>query len=119
MAKGDPQVSGFPTSVVKYAFANVAASTTDGALVTAVAGKRIRLLAAAAMDAGTTTSITFNSKPAGAGTAISALFQQAVNGGPLLPYSPVGWFQTNSGEGLTATTGTGTATGVQIAYVEV
>lgn len=119
MSRADPQVSGFPTSAVKYAFANIAAATTDGSIVAAVAGKRIRVLAAVSADAGTTTAITFNTKPAGAGSAISALFQQVINGGPLLPYSPAGWFQTNVGEGLSATTGAGTASGVQVVYVEV
>jgi hypothetical protein len=114
-----PTPSGFPSSVVKYAFANIAASTTDGAIVTAVTGKKIRVLAAIASDAGTTTSLTFTTKPGGAGTAISALFQQVINGGPLLPYNPVGWFETVSGQGLSATTGTGTTTGIQIVYVEV
>jgi hypothetical protein len=38
---------------------------------------------------------------------------------PLLPYNPVGWFETVSGQGLSATTGAGSTTGIQIVYVEV
>lgn len=103
----------------KFALANVAASQTDSALVTAVTGKQLRVLAAVFVTAGTATNITFNSKPAGSGTAISALFAAGANGGAALPFSPVGWFQSNSGEGLTVTTGAGSTTGIQVCYVEV
>lgn len=119
MTRPDPQVTGQGSAIVKYAFANIATATTDGAIVTAVSGKRIRVLAVVAINAGTATTITFNSKSGGAGTAISAAFQ-ALNNGPILPYAPVGWFQTNSGEGLTATTSAaGSTFGVQVVYVEV
>ena len=103
----------------KFAFANVAASTTDGNIVTAVASKKIRVLAVVFVAGATATNVTFNSKPAGAGTAKSALFAAAANGGAALPYNPVGWFETVSGEGLTATTGTGATVGIQVVYVEV
>lgn len=98
------------------AFANIAASTTDGAIVTAVVGRKIRVVAVAAVCAGTATNITFNSKPGGSGTAISCLFANGANGGEVLGYNPKGWFDTNTGEGLTATTGGGSTTGVQVNY---
>lgn len=100
-----------------YAFGNVAQNKTDESLIAAVTGKKIRVLAIVARTGATTTTATFNSKGSGAGTAISALFANAVNNGILLPFNPYGWFQTNSGEALTVTTGaTGSATGIQVVY---
>src|SRR5439155_8939886 len=45
---------------VKRAFANVAASTTDGSVIAAVASRKLRILQAAAVAGGTATNITFN-----------------------------------------------------------
>lgn len=97
-------------------FVNISASTTDGSIVAAVTGKIIRVISLAMVAGATATNITFNSKPAGAGTAISALFANGANGGAVLPFNEKGWIDTNSGEGLTATTGTGATTGIQIVY---
>ena len=99
------------------AFANIAASTTDGALVTAVAGRKIKVVAMTAVTGATATNLTFNSKPTGSGTAITPLFANGANGGEVLPYNSSVWFQTNAGEGLTVTTGTGSTTGILVTYV--
>lgn len=99
-----------------YAFANVAASQNDAALVAAAAGKRIKVYGLFFVAGGTQTNVTFNTKPAGGGTAISALFAAVANGGAAPPVSPLGWFVTNVGEGLSVTTGTGSTVGIQIAY---
>ena len=103
----------------KFAFVNVAAAQTDNAFVAAVAGKKIRVHALAALAGATATTLTFNTKPSGSGVAISPLFANAINGGEVLQYSPVGWFETNAGEGLTITTGAGATTGVLVVYSEV
>jgi hypothetical protein len=103
---------------VKYAFANTSAGTTDGALVSAVSGRRIRVVQVAAVAGGTATTLTFNTKPSGAGTAISPAFANGANGGEVLPFSSVGWFTTNLSEGLTVTTGAGSTTGILVGYVE-
>lgn len=107
-----------------YAFGNIAASTTDGTLtksdggtLTAVAGKRMKVYGIWFMAGIAATNVTFNSKGAGAGTAISALFAAIANGGAAPPVSPLGWFATNVGEVLTVTTGTGATVGVQVVYV--
>ena len=105
-----------PSNAALKAFANPAASTTDGNVVTAVAGARINVLAFFAVAGGTATTLTFNSKGGGAGTAISPLLANAANGGISADYNPKGWFTTNAGEGLTVTTGAGSATGVQVVY---
>lgn len=103
----------------KFAFANVAASTTDGSIVAAVASKKIRVLDYKIMAGGTATNVTFNSKPGTAGVAISMLHACAANGGIAPGFSPVGHFETVAGEGLTVTTGAGSTVGVQVVYVEV
>ncbi len=104
---------------IKFAVANIAASQTDASVITAVSGKKICVLQVIAKAGSTATNITFNSKPAGAGTAITCLFANGANGDLTLSHSPVGWFRTNTGEGLTVTTGTGATTGILVGYVEV
>jgi hypothetical protein len=99
----------------RRAFANIAASQTDSSVVAAVSGRAIRVVALACQCGATATNITFNS----ASTAISMTFQNAANGGEILPRNDLGWFQTVAGEALTATTGTGSTTGVQVVYVEI
>lgn len=110
----DTAVSG-----VKRTFSNVAASATDSSVVAAVASRRIRVLAVVLQAGGTATTAVFNTKPGGAGSAISMTFQNGANGGAVLAFNPAGWFETNEGEGLSATTGAGSTTGMQITYSEV
>lgn len=100
-----------------FAFANVSAGQTDSSLVAAVTGKKIRVLSVVCVAGATATNITFNTKPGGSGVAISMLFANGINSGFCLPFSPVGWFDTGVGEGLTVTTGAGAATGVQVVYI--
>lgn len=104
---------------VKRAFANIAASTTDGSVIAAVTSKKLRILAVYAQCGATATNLTFNSKPAGAGTAISPTMQNGANGGEVLPQNSYGWFETVAGEGLTVTTGAGSQTGILVQYIEV
>lgn len=101
---------------LKNAWDNVAAAQTDSVLVAAVPGKKIRVrgVLANAKDAGAVT-FTFNSKPGGAGTAISPTFIVPLNGGFALPVGE-GWFETNAGEGLTITTAAASALAVIVVY---
>jgi len=103
---------------IKTAFVNIAASQTDSSIIAAVSGKKLMILAVTLLAGGTATNFTFNSKGGGAGTAIGPLFALGVNLPCSLPFNPVGHFKTNSGEGLTATTGTGSSVGVLVNYVE-
>jgi hypothetical protein len=103
----------------KFAFANVPVSQTDYNLVTAVAGKKIRIVSWDVVTGGVATNLTFNSKGGGAGTAISPIYQNAANGGEVINFSPVGHMETSSGEALTCTTGAGSTSGVQLTYIEV
>jgi hypothetical protein len=100
---------------VKRAFVNLAASTSNGSIVAAVATKKLRVLALFMLCGATATDITFQSNA----TAISPLFANAANGGAALAQTPFGWFETTAGEALKATTGAGSATGVLVLYVEV
>jgi hypothetical protein len=102
--------------VSKYAFVNVAASQTDSVVKAAVTGKKIRVLALVMVGGGTATTVTFNSKGSGAGTAISCAFANGANGGACLPLNPMGWFETKTSEALTLTTGAGATGGFQIVY---
>lgn len=103
----------------KKAFANVAASQTDSSIVAAVALKAIRVVSCFMVTGATATNVTFNSKGSGAGTAITSLIADAANGGAVLNYNPEGWFSTVPGEALTVTTGAGSATGINVSYVEI
>lgn len=106
-------------------FQNVAQSQTDTALVAAVAGKRIRVAGFVLSGGASATSVTFNSKPVGAGSAISEAFTAPANSDFSPPIAnldtlgPVGttlggWFTTNLGEGLSVTTGAGATVGIQV-----
>lgn len=99
------------------AWDTIAAGTTDSALVAAVPGRKIRVIQFLINEGSTTpSSVTFNSKGSGAGTAISPTFLYPANGGTTSNEARSGWFETNPGEGLTVSTGAGSATGVLIAY---
>jgi hypothetical protein len=63
-------------------------------------------------------TVTFNSKGAGAGTAIYPPIKLTANGGTTAPTTrkSVGYFQTNVGEALTVTTGAGSTTSVAVVW---
>lgn len=104
----------------RNAFDSIAASQTDSILVAAVAGFKIRVTAALLNHGDTTpSSVTFNSKGAGAGTAISPPLKGPANGGFVVAYEKGGWFETVSGEGLSVSTGAGSTTGVIVKYERV
>jgi hypothetical protein len=96
--------------------ANIAAGTTNGALVAAVAGKKIRVTSLVAVVGGTATNVTFLTKPAGTAVAISPLMALPINGVLVLPHNKDGWFETAAGDALVATTGAGSTVGFLIGY---
>lgn len=111
----------------RYATATINPSTTDGSIITAKPSVVFRIVGGFTVAGGTATNITFNSKGTGSGTAISSTIYCGANGGLVLPSvgqdrtgePPFGYFQTNRGEGLSATTGSGTTVGVSVVYIEV
>lgn len=101
------------------AIANISSSQTDATVVAAVSGKSIRVVQVAMVTSSVATDITFNTKGSSAGTAISPLFANGINGGAVLNYNYEGWFSTNPGEALTVTTGAGSTTGILVGYVTI
>ena len=114
----DAVMNGTTTVPPKTAVGNVAQSQTDSVLVASVSGKKIRVVGVIAQTGSVSTTLVFNSKGSNAGTAISPVFQNGANGGEVMPFNPVGWFDTNAGEALTVTTGAGSTTGVLVRYIE-
>lgn len=101
---------------VLNAYDSIAASQTDSVLVAAVPLSKIRVIGFIINQGDTTPStVTFNSKGSGAGTAISPALKAAANGGFVAECGD-GFFETNSGEGLTVTTGAGSTTGIVVVY---
>lgn len=99
----------------KFAFLNQAASGTAQTVVAAVTSKKIRVLSLSLTVGATATNVTLNS----ASSAKTCLIACGANGGVIWPHSPVGWFETVSGEALTVTTGAGSTTGIHVVYIEV
>lgn len=110
------------SATTQSAFVNLAASSTDGALTggtlpSAKTGSRVAVYGLVISQGDTTPStVTFNSKGSGAGTAVSALLKASANGGFVLAPGSEPYFTTNVGEGLTVTTGAGSATGIQVIW---
>lgn len=100
------------------AFDAIAASQTDSVLVAAGDANSKIIVTSVVINQGDTTpsSVTFNSKGSGAGTAISPPLKAAANGGFVLPLNEAGWFGTIAGQGLTVTTGAGSTTNVLVTY---
>jgi hypothetical protein len=86
---------GYSTQGVKRALID-AATSGDNTLVAAVTNKKIRVLACFLIMTGTAITIRFES--GAGGTALTGQMQPSQGGGFVLPYNPVGWFETNAGE---------------------
>lgn len=92
----------------------IAAGQTDAVVASASPGRKIRVLSVHVFP--TTTppaSVTFNSKGAGAGTAISPVLPLvAATPLPVVGSSDAGLFETKPGEALTVTNPAGTTLAV-------
>lgn len=87
----------------------------SGSLISAVPGKRIRVLGIA-MVALAATAVKLQSS--GTPTDISGVFSFAANGGLVLPVTPdkIGWCDTLAGEALQANLSVATTVGFSIVY---
>lgn len=101
----------------KFTSIAIANSQTDSTLVAAVASKKIRVLSLFSQCQGTGTQVTLESD--GAPDVRIHSYFPADNGGHVLPFNPIGWFETTSGAALLATTGAGSTTDFTLTYVEV
>jgi hypothetical protein len=106
---------GLTSLTPKFFYEAVAAADTDEELIALVSAKKLRVLSLFVNAGGTATDITFESSTTTAKFKVSC----GINGGCVLPFNPVGWFETAAGESLTATTGAGATVQVSGTYIEV
>lgn len=102
--------AGKPRSVLTARF-SVAPATTDSVTgLPAAQGTGLKIYVVGyELHAGSAgAAFQFNTKPAGAGSAISPVMTQANLGMKLLPPGAIPAYQTNANEGLSITTGAGT-----------
>jgi hypothetical protein len=96
---------------VQYAF--ITPSSSGASTVVGVqAGQRIIVLQCCVI-ASVANNVKFQSNGT---TDISATMPLAANGGFVMPFSAVGWFQTAIGESLAFNQSTGASTGVQVVW---
>lgn len=93
------------------------ATNGDNTLVAAVAGKKIRVLALFAIMTGTSVTIRFES--GAGGTALTGQMTPTQGGGFVLPYCPVGWFETTAGALLNMELGGAQSVDGVLVYTEV
>jgi len=96
---------------VQYTFATPSLSG-DTVLIAAQPGQRIRVLQCCVITGGAN-NVKFHG---GGGSDLSALFPLAQNGGFVLPYSAIGWFNTAIGESLVFNMSAAVATAVQLVW---
>jgi hypothetical protein len=98
-------------------FAKIAASSSGATtVVSAVTSKKLRILGFVFVADGAV-DVNFRSHTTTA--TATGVFYTAANGGASVPFSPVGWFETASGEALDINLGGAVAVGGQLVYVEV
>jgi hypothetical protein len=105
----------FPTQVIKRVAVDTASADTT--LVAAVTGKKIRVLACVLSMSGTSVTIRFESGTGG--TALTGQMTPAQGGGFVMPFNPVGWFETASGDLLNLELGGAQSVDGVLVYVEV
>jgi len=98
------------SSNVKYA--NLTSSTDGTAIVAAVSGAKIRVVAVHAVAGG---AVTLSLKSAS--TKITADKALAANGGMVLPMNEYGWCETVAGEALNIGLGGAVSVGIDVCYV--
>lgn len=91
-----------------------AASSGANEVVAAVTGKRIRVVSYLLSAAG-----TVNAKWQSASTDLTGLHYMVANNQVPVPFSPVGYFETASGEALNLNLSGAIAVGGHVAYIEV
>jgi len=104
------------TTALTPKFAKIdVASSGDNTIVSAVTGKKIRVLQYS-LVCGAETTVQWKSS---GGTTLSGDMQFAANGGISCPFSPVGLFETASGEGLVLNLSAANAVSGHLCYIEI
>ena len=99
-------------------FAKIDAATSgDNTLVAAVTGKKIRVLAAFFTMTGTAVTIRFES--AAGGTALTGQMTPTQGQTIVLPFNPLGWFETVAAELLNLELGGAQSVDGALTYIEV
>ena len=94
-----------------------AASSGDNTVVAAVTAKKIRVLAGFFTMTGTAVTIRFES--AASGTALTGQMTPSQGQTVVLPFNPLGWFETVAGELLNLELGGAQSVDGALTYVEV
>lgn len=103
----------------KFTRVSIAGGTTDGTIVSAVSGKKIRVMKFEVICAAAGASfIALNTKPAGAGTAIYGAMDLVASEKVPRDFDLFGYCETNVGEGLSGTTGAN-AVKIMVGYIEI
>jgi hypothetical protein len=104
-------------TIVTPKFAIIDAATSgDNTLVASVSSKKIRVVAAFLVSAGTVT-VRFESGTGG--TALTGQMNLVANTGFVLPYNPAGWFQTAATTLLNLELSAAVSVDGAITYIEV
>lgn len=102
------------SAIPKYAVIDTAA--TDTTLVAAVAGKKIRVLAVVVDAAGT---VTARFESGTGGTALTGQMTFAAATSEVMPFNPVGWFETAAGALLNLELSAAVSVDGCLVYIEV
>jgi hypothetical protein len=92
------------------------ASSGDNTLVAAVASKKVRVLSLFLVSAG---AVNVRFESGASGTALTGQMNLAANGGFVLPFNPVGWFQTGTNTLLNLELSGATSVDGSLTYIEV
>jgi hypothetical protein len=105
------------TTALTPKFAVITASSSGATtIVSAVSSKKIRVLAMGLVANG---AVNVKWQSHVTPTDKTGLAYLAANGGYILPYNPVGWFETIAGEALDINLSGAVAVGGQLTYIEV
>jgi hypothetical protein len=100
---------------IKYAVID-AATSGDNTIVTAVTGKKIRVLSCFLVAA---SAVTTRFESGAGGTALTGQMNCAANGGYVLPFNEGGWFETAAGSLLNLELGGAVSVDGSLSYIEV
>ncbi len=106
---------GDATSIVKYGVIDVASSGNNTIQASAGSGKKIKVLSAFLISAGT---VTARFEDGADGTALTGQMNLVVNTGFVLPYNPEGWFETSDDTLLNLELSAGVSVDGCFSYVE-
>ena len=104
-------------SIISPKFAAIDTATSpDTTIISAVSGKKLRIVSLFLVSAGTVTT-RFESGADGA--KLTGQMTLTANSGFVLPYNPVGWFETVAGQALSLELSAGVSVDGSLTYIEV